>query len=154
MLISSIFLEYGAMSSAKYWQTERIEVSGYQIAKRVNPTQQGDKFSLLWDTKYGVMEIPVTYASYIKSSNDDSHSIRIKLLTVYNGLEDTSILQEDYPFLQHWTLHIVIWVLGILVGLASLVMLGCFGSTDRWERYFIYGWLPINILGAILGLIF
>lgn len=153
VLLGSLMVEYSSLSYAKYWQTEKIEVTGYQIAKRINPTRNGDKFSVLWDTQYGVMEIPVTYATYITSSNDCKHSWRIKLLTAYNGLENTSKLQEAYPFLQRDALHIICWVLSILIGFASLIMIIGFRSNNPWEKALIYGWLPISFLGAILGLI-
>lgn len=154
VLLGSFMVQYGALSNAKYWQTEKIEVTGYQIAKRINPTRNGDQFSVLWDTEYGVMEIPVTYSTYITSSNDCKHSWRIKLLTAYNGLDNTSKLQEAYPFLQRDALHIVEWVLAILLGIASILLPLLMGWEDKWERFFILGWLPINLLGAILGLIF
>lgn len=138
---------------AKFWQSKKIEVTGYQIAKRVNPTRNGDRFSVLWDTEYGVMEIPVSYATYITSSNNCKHSWRIKLLTAYNGLDNTSKLREAYPFLQHDTLHCLVWGLAIVIGLTSLVV-GLVGEPeDIWDKEFVYGWFNVNLLGAVLGLI-
>lgn len=79
-LVLSPILMYEALSMAKYWQSEKIEVTGYQIAKRVNPTRNGDRFSVLLDTEYGMMEIPVSYATYITSSNNCKHSWKIDYL--------------------------------------------------------------------------
>lgn len=152
-LTLSPILMYEALSMAKYWQSEKIEVTGYQIAKRVNPTRNGDRFSVLLDTEYGVMEIPVSYATYITSSNNCKHSWKIKLLTAYNGLDNTSKLREAYPFLQHDTLNCLIWVLAIVVGLASFLGTILWVPEDIWDKVFVYGWFLVNGLGAVLGLI-
>lgn len=152
-LILSLILMYEALSRAKYWGSEKIEVTGYQIAKRVNPTRHGDRFSVLWDTEYGMMEIPVSYAIYTTSSNNCKHSWRIKLLDAYNGLDNTSKLREAYPFLQHDTLHCLVWILAIVVGLASFIVVIVWVPEDIWDKVFVYGGFPINGLGAALGLI-
>lgn len=152
-LTLSPILMYEALCKAKYWQSEKIEVTGYQIAKRVNPTRNGDRFSVLLDTEYGVMEIPVSYATYITSSNNCKHSWKIKLLTAYNGLDNTSKLQEAYPFLQHDIRHCLVWVLAIGVGVASFLGTILWVPEDIWDKVFVYGWFPINGLGLLFGLI-
>lgn len=153
VLTLSPILMYEALSTAKYWQSEKVEVTGYQIAKRVNPTRNGDRFSVLLDTEYGVMEIPVSYTTYITSSNNCKHSWKIKLLTAYNGLDNTSKLQEAYPFLQHGILHCLVWVLAVVVGVASFLGTILWVPEDIWDKVFVYGWFPINGLGLLFGLI-
>lgn len=156
-------LAFEATHSAKYWQTERITVTGEQIAKRLENTKYGDRFYLLMDTQYGVMEIPVSYGLYIQSSNEEIHSLRIKLLTANNALEDTSKLQQAYPFLKHFGYHIAVWILGVTLGILTLVasvIFICY-CTDKDEAFdprnltglgFAIG-LPLIILMGILGLI-
>lgn len=163
IIITCMSLAFEATHSAKYWQTERITVTGEQIAKRLENTKYGDRFYLLMDTQYGVMEIPVSYSLYVQSSNDEIHSLRIKLLTANNALEDTSKLQQAYPFLKHFGYHIAVWILGVTLGILTLVasvIFICY-CTDKDERFdprnpadlgFAIG-LPSVILMGILGLI-
>lgn len=130
-LTLSPILMYEALSMAKYWQSEKIEVTGYQkIAKRVNPTR-----------------------TYITSSNNCKHSWKIKLPTLYNGLDNTSKLQEAYPFLQHDILHCLVWVLAIGVVVASFLGTILWVPEDIWDKVFVYGGFPINGLGLLFGLI-
>lgn len=163
IIITCMSLAFEATHSAKYWQTERITVTGEQIAKRLENTKYGDRFYLLIDTQYGVMEIPVSYSLYIQSSNEEIHSLRIKLLTANNALEDTSKLQQAYPFLKHFGYHIAVWILGVTLGILTLVasvIFICYCS-DKDETFdpknltdlgFAIG-LPLIILMGILGLI-
>ena len=154
-------LAFEATHSAKYWQSERITITGEQIAKRLENTRYGDRFYLLMDTQYGVMEIPVSYNLYIQSSNDEVHSLRIKLLTANNALEDTHKLEQAYPFLQHFGLHIAVWVLGVILGIFTLAALITFIQycTDKDEAYNpIEDWvwsvgISFTILMAVLGLV-
>ena len=154
-------LAFEATHSAKYWQSERITITGEQIAKRLENTRYGDRFYLLMDTQYGVMEIPVSYNLYIQSSNDEVHSLRIKLLTANNALEDTHKLEQAYPFLQHFGLHIAVWALGVILGIFTLAALITFIQycTDEDEAYnpkedwvWVVG-IPFTILMAVLGLV-
>lgn len=152
-LTLSPILMYGALSIAKYWLSEKIEVTGYQIAKRVIPTRNGDRFSVLLDTEYGVMEIPVSYATHITSSNNCKHSWKIKLPTPYNGLDNTSKLQGAYPFLQNIMLHCLVWILAIAVVVASFLGPILWVPEDIWGKVFVYGWFPITGLSLLFGLI-
>lgn len=154
-------LAFEATHSAKYWQSERITITGEQIAKRLENTRYGDRFYLLMDTQYGVMEIPVSYNLYTQSSNDEVHSLRIKLLTANNALEDTHKLEQAYPFLQHFGLHIAVWVLGVILGIFTLAALITFIQycTNKDEAYNpIEDWvwsvgISFTILMAVLGLV-
>lgn len=163
IIITCMSIAFEATHSAKYWQTERITVTGEQIAKRLENTKHGDRFYLLMDTQYGVMEIPVSYSLYIQSSNEEIHSLRIKLLTANNALEDTSKLQQAYPFLKHFGYHIAVWIMGVTLGvftLAASVIFICycsnkdeaFGPRNPTDLGFAIG-LPLVILMGILGLI-
>lgn len=163
IIITCMSIAFEATHSAKYWQTERITVTGEQIAKRLENTKYGDRFYLLMDTQYGVMEIPVSYSLYVQSSNEEIHSLRIKLLTANNALEDTSKLQQAYPFLKHFGYHTAVWILGVTLGILTLVasvIFICYCS-DKDEAFdprnptdlgFAIG-LPLVILMGILGLI-
>lgn len=163
VIITCASLAFEATHSAKYWQTERITVTGEQIAKRLENTKYGDRFYLLMDTQYGVMEIPVSYSLYIQSSNDEIHSLRIKLITANNALGGTSKLQQAYPFIKHFGYHIAVWILGVILGIVTLaasVIFICY-CTDKDEAFdsknptdlgFAIG-LPLVILMGILGLI-
>lgn len=163
IIITCMSLAFEATHSAKYWQTERITVTGEQIAKRLENTKYGDRFYLLMNTQYGVMEIPVSYGLYIQYSNDEIHSLRIKLLTANNALENTSKLQQAYPFLKHFGYHIAVWILGVTLGMLTLVasVISTCYCTDKDEAFdprnptdlgFAIG-LPLVILMGILGLI-
>lgn len=163
VIITCGCLAFEATHSAKYWQTERITVTGEQIAKRLENTKYGDRFYLLMNTQYGVMEIPVSYSLYIQSSNDEIHSLRIKLLTANNALENTSKLQQAYPFINHFGYHIAIWILGTILGAVTFVALvffiyHCFDKDEAFDLRnptdlgFAIG-LPLVILMVILGLI-
>lgn len=50
IIITCMSIAFEATHSAKYWQTERITVTGEQIAKRLENTKHGDRFYLLMDT--------------------------------------------------------------------------------------------------------
>lgn len=80
VIIIGGLLAFEATHSVKYWQSERITITGEQIAKRLENTRYGDRFYLLMDTQYGVMEIPVSYSLYIQSSNDEVHSLKLNCL--------------------------------------------------------------------------
>lgn len=161
IIITCMSIAFEATHSAKYWQTERITVTGEQIAKRLENTKYGDRFYLLMDTQYGVMEIPVSYSLYIQSSNEEIHSLRIKLLTANNALEDTSKLQQAYPFLNHFGYHLAVWILGVILGVLTLAVIFICYCSDKDEAFdprnptdlgFAIG-LPLVILMGILGLI-
>lgn len=158
VIIIGGLLAFEATHSAKYWQSERITITGEQIAKRLENTGYGDRFYLLMDTQYGVMEIPVSYSLYIQSSNDEVHSLRIKLLTANNALEDTHKLEQAYPFLQHFGLHIAVWVLGVILGILTLAASVTF-IQDKYEAYnpkedWVWAvFILFNILMAVLGLV-
>lgn len=158
VIIIGGLLAFEATHSAKYWQSERITITGEQIAKRLENTRYGDRFYLLMDTQYGVMEIPVSYSLYIQSSNDEVHSLRIKLLTANNALEDTHKLEQAYPFLQHFGLHIAVWILGVILGILTLAA----SVTFIHDKYTVYNpkedwvwavFILFNILMAVLGLV-
>lgn len=135
-----------SVSTLRYWVTEMIDVSGNQIAKRLENTKYGDRFYLLIDSEYGVMEIPVSYNLYLSSSNDEQHSFRIKLKTADYALEDTSILQEAYPFLKYIELIIFFWVAS---GIALLfTLLSWAVSFNQWLGLD----LGLMLIGIILGL--
>ena len=161
VIIIGGLLAFEATHSAKYWQSERITITGEQIAKRLENTRYGGRFYLLMDTQYGVMDIPVSYSLYIQSSNDEVHSLRIKLLTANNALEDTHKLEQAYPFLQHFGLHIAVWVLGVILGIFTLAASLTFIQycTDKYavynpkEDWVWVGFILFNILMAVLGLV-
>lgn len=103
------------------WQNDTVTVEGNQIAKRLENTKYGDQFYLIIDSPYGVVEIPVNYATYLKSSNKQVQRLDYSPRALSRQLGNTPKLQEDYPMLKHLGCYYFLWVSAILMALWSFV---------------------------------
>ena len=96
------------------------------------------------------MEIPVSYYTYLNSRNEEIHSFKIKLLSAYNGLEDTQELQEAYPILRYAGALVIFWILVVAIDVLSALYVGI-GIAER--DWFWVSWFICNVLGITLGLV-
>lgn len=152
LILFSGFICYKSLHNIVEWQTTKINVYGTQIAKRISPSQRGDRFYILLDSQYGVIEIPCTYHQYISSSNNAKVSFRIKLLNANRYLEDTSKLQEEHPILCNEPVVMGYWLLSLIFAVGSFF--GSIFSIGYTENKYFLIWFGVNFLGAIIGLIY
>lgn len=105
-----------------------VEVRAEQIAKRLSPTRNGDRFYILYDTKYGPMENQVSYAKYVTSSNGRIVTFNLSLADYDMMLDNPQAMQSEYPTIKYvnWfyfgrCASIFIWVLIVVPGMVSWV---------------------------------
>lgn len=148
-------------------QNEKVTITGMQIAKRTcsyayspyksTKVYYEDKFYILLDSQYGVMEIPVTYYTYLNSSNEQVHSYKITASNAKEYLENTQDFYKAYPALRYannWgTLPLVLGIFSLIIGLATAI---AFSTTDTPKENTIMAWVwfSINVLAVVIALIF
>lgn len=125
----------------------QVEVRAEQIAKRIENTKYGDRFYLLFDTKYGLMENQVSYAKYISSSNDRIAIFNLSLAEYKSLLDNPQAMEKEYPIMKYKALFIVGMVLD--VGLFLVVLIGLLynlqwidSEQDKWD------WVPWAIVAG------
>lgn len=99
------------------WQTDTILIEGNQIAKRTEPTKYGDRFYLILDSQYGVVEILVPYTKYIAFSNEQVQRVYYSPRALSRQLGDTPELQRDYPMLKYINWYMMLWIGSTLLAL-------------------------------------
>lgn len=171
--ISLIFLSGLCCFLGVHYQVlgaQKVTVTGEQIAKRTcsyayspyKSTQvyHGDKFYLYLDTQYGVMEIPVSYYSYINSSNEQTRSYKLSASNCLEYLENTQDFLKHYPRSNYYnTWGIIPLVLGGISALVSIAAVltwwikGIEDEDERRHRLWSYIWASAAILGTGLGFI-
>lgn len=171
--ISLIFLSGLCCYLGVHYQilgAQKIMVTGEQIAKRTcsyayspyKSTQvyHGDKFYLYLDTQYGVMEIPVSYYSYINSSNEQTRSYKLSASTCLEYLENTQDFLKAYPrtdYSNTWgIIPLVLGAISALVAIAGVItwwIKGIEDGEDKKVRFWFYIWASADVLGAGLGFI-
>lgn len=132
------------------WQNDTVTVEGNQIAKRLENTKYGDQFYLIIDSQYGVVEIPVNYATYLKSSNEQVQRLDYSPRALSRQLGNTPKLQEDYPMLKHLICYYFLWVSAILLAFWSFVH-GAIQLTNYDDPWWSLG-LGAMAVGAILNI--
>lgn len=123
----------------------QVEVRAEQIAKRIENTKYGDRFYLLFDTKYGLMENQVSYAKYISSSNDRIAIFNLSLAEYTSLLDNPQAMEKEYPVMRFKNLFITGRVFDIILFLVVLVgLLYNLQFTDnpkcKWD------WVPWAII--------
>lgn len=103
-----------------------VEVRAEQIAKRLETTRSGDRFYLLFDTEYGLMENRVSYAKYISSSNGRIAIFNLSLAEYDSMLDNPQAMEKEYPNMKYsnWfglgrLLSIALWILLMVPGIVS-----------------------------------
>lgn len=146
---------------------EKVTITGMQIAKRTcshayspyksTKVYHEDKFYVLLDSQYGVMEIPVTYYSYLYSSNEQVHSYKLSASNCLEYLDNTQDFCKAYPALRYannWgTPPLVLGIFSLIIGLATAI---AFSTTDtsKENRIMAWAWFSFNVLAVIIALIF
>lgn len=129
------------------WQNDTITVEGNQIAKRLENTKYGDRFYLIIDSQYGVVEIPVNYATYLKSSNEQVQRLDYSPRALSRQLGDTPKLQGDYLMIRYIGWYYFLWVSAALIAFWSFVY-----GTIRLISY-DDPWWSLVLLAMAVGLI-
>lgn len=143
-------MAYTSVHSLIQWQQDKVSVQGNQICKRTESTQHGDRFYILLDSQYGVVEIPVSYTKYITSSNDSMQRVYYSPRALYMQLGDTPELQRDYPMIKYIEWYLLLWISSAVIAL-TLFCSGAPALTIHDNPYPLLG-IGIMALGALLNI--
>lgn len=123
-----------------------LPLEGEQIVKRMESTKHGDKFYILVDTKYGLVEKRLPYAQWINSSNNEYRKFRIKYAEVRNQLENLQAVKKDYPYIGYGGAMIILFILGCIFEIGLFIQ-SAFGGGNG------YRYLGIILLAMLFGFI-
>lgn len=107
-----------------------VEVRAEQIAKRLETTRSGDRFYLLFDTKYGLMENRVSYAKYISSSNGRIAIFNLSLAEYDSLLDNPQAMEKEYPAMKYYGYYLLGRILSALVWFILVIW-----GTTAWVEY-------------------
>lgn len=113
-----------------------------------------EKFYILMDSQYGVIEIPVSYYNYLNSSNEQVHSYKIRALDVKRYLENTQDFYKAYPVLRYNKWRAITLAIGILsIVLSFAFSITCFiVDTSTNTRFWICGWFFLNVTAVVIAI--
>lgn len=142
-------MAYTSTHSLIQWQQNKVLVQGNQVCKRIESTRYGDRFYLILDSQYGVVEIPVSYPKYITSSNDALQRIYYSPRALSLQLGDTPELQRDYPMIKYLRWYLLLWISSAVIALT----LFCAGAPALALHNNPYPLLGVGViaLGALLN---
>lgn len=162
---------YIGVQSVIWYPSQEITVTGNQIAKRCTPhlysprkstrVYSKDRFYVLLESQYGAMEIPVTYNTYLHSSNDEVHSFRIDLQEAMSYLDNPQALLKSYPGLRYSNIGVIPLIFGIIFGVVSLAVVITNVSIWIFDQEPVPGavwvfsiiWFLVNLIGLLGGLL-
>lgn len=122
-----------------------LSLEGEQIAKRVENTKYGDKFYILVDTKYGLIEKELPYNQWVNSSNNEYRKFRIKYAKARDQLENLQAVQKDYPYTGYATAMLILFGLGCIFEIGLLIR-AMSGGND-------YQYLGTVLLAILFGFV-
>lgn len=123
-----------------------LSLEGEQIAKRVENTKYGDKFYILVDTKYGLIEKELPYNQWVNSSNNEYKKFRIKYAEARGQLENPRAVQKDYPYTGYAIAILILFVLGCIFEIGLLIQSMMGRGND-------YQYLGIVLLAILFGFV-
>ena len=115
-------MAYTSVHSLIQWQQNKVLVQGNQICKRTESTRHGDQFYIIFDSQYGVVEIPVSYTKYITSSNDSMQRVLYSPRALSIQLGDTPALQRDCPMIKYLGWYLLLWISSAVTALILFCM--------------------------------